>query len=140
MKYRDCKTYVRNDEGELESVTNIIYNGDTTIVFGECAPDQNVIRRVYDLGEKLTKIDNPIYMYRCTKGVARLAPGDTYDKNIGIKIASRKAELKGRTSVIKTYKSLISELEAVIEDMKQEIEQGENRIAAIKKELGGGAQ
>ena len=114
-----------------------IYNGDTTIVYGMGNLSKSLVNKLYkDLGALYFEMDDfsysaPIYV----KGVTHRDDKDTYDKTMGVKVASRKAELKAR---IKNYNRLVRmnnkllELQQLVED---ELFSESRRIHALQEEL-----
>ncbi len=131
MKYRDQR--VTDKDGNVKK--NIIINGTTTIVFGESETDVQLYNRViqilYDTMSVLTSGTVPVV----TKGVAKLAPGDLYDEKTGIKIASRKAEIKGRLQEYNRLVDALNLVEKVGSLLETEIDNIGNRLQKVVDEL-----
>jgi len=124
MKYRDDKN-------------RIIQNGDTTIVYGKGEPSYEFVRR---FREEINKIifqeDGMDYFSSISvKGVTHKDPKDDYDEALGIKVASRKAELKARNKMFHTLsrvrKKLIELQDLVLDEMTKE----STRVETILLEL-----
>ena len=131
MKYRDQR--VTDKDGNVKK--NIIINGTTTIVFGESETDVQLYKRaiqlLYDTMSVLTTGTVPVV----TKGVAKLAPGDLYDEKTGIKIASRKAEIKGRLQEYNRLVDALNLVEKVGSLLETEINNIGNRLQKVVDEL-----
>ena len=115
----------------------IIFNGDTTIVYGECRLDEALVKKlVKEFGALYFESDGINYTNTLhVRGVAHRDEKDVYDKTIGLKVASRKAELKARVktfkNLYKVYKKLV-ELEQLIDD---ELIKENRRIYQVHEEL-----
>lgn len=124
MKYRDDKN-------------RIIRKDDTTIVYGEGLPSYEFARRFQEGIDKISYLEDgmdylsPIFV----KGVTHKDPKDDYDEALGIKVASRKAELKARNKMFhnlsRVRKKLIELQELVLDEMMHEA----RRVDTILLEL-----
>lgn len=131
MKYRDQR--VTDKDGNVKK--NIIINGTTTIVFGQSETDAQLYNKamqtLYEAMSVLTSGTVPVV----TKGVAKLAPGDIYDEKTGIKIASRKAEIKGRLQEYNRLVDVLNLVEKVGSLLETEINNIGNRLQKVVDEL-----
>ena len=85
MKYRTNKA-------------KVIKNGTTTIVTG--TGDLGMYDNIMKLVAALAVFNGTSVQFPETKGVAKLSPDDVYDEATGLKVATRKAELKARKRAI----------------------------------------
>ena len=124
MKYRDDKD-------------KIIYNGDTTIVYGVGIPTNPLVQKLADEFASLyyetdgLEYSNPIYV----QGVTHKDSKDAYDKTIGVKVASRKAELKARRKMYKRFARVKNKLVELQNLVFEELRDESARIRAIYEEL-----
>ena len=122
MKYRTLKE------------KNII-NGTTTISFGEMRADETDKLAVKIAGNALEDIIWDKYNdYFETKGVSKLAEGDTYNKSTGLKVASIKAEVKAREKAARKYSRAIKALEETVGILKRRSAINEDRLSILNKE------
>ena len=61
------------------------------------------------------------------KGVAKLCPTDNYDANVGIKIASARAEIQGRKFAENALKEYKTELEKQLVSINSDLEKSAGR-------------
>ena len=97
----------------------VITNGTTTIVYGmaEVRPTGKVV----DSMNKATKAMQDLFdSYVVAKGVAKLAPGDTFDAETGRVVASKKAERTSSKVLRKTVTKAIVELENLVNVLKED--------------------
>lgn len=133
MKYRELER-LNKETGEVEK--DIIINGTTTIVFGKGEVDRNLHTAVAVLlCEILTRLSAMECNAPEVKGVAKLSPEDTYDKKTGIKIASRKAELKARVKTYNSYADIINLLDKAYDLLDSEETKIGQRLTKICDEL-----
>ena len=133
MKYMECKR-PNKETGQMEK--DIIINGTTTIVYGKGAADKHLTQeatlKLLTVGKLLGGL---IFHGPEAKGVAKLSPEDTYDKMTGIKIASRKAELKVRIKMHNAYATALNLLKEVADALETEETKIDERISKICDEL-----
>ena len=123
MKYSDIKD-------------KIIYNGDTTIVYGVGKPNKQ-------LAQKLMKEFGALYFEEgcnysdniVVQGVTHCDSDDVYDKTTGLKIASRKAELKARDKMFNNYSKIRNKLMELLNLVEVEMLFESNRCFILEKEL-----
>ena len=124
MKYRDNKD-------------KIVFNGDTTIVYGECFPDETFVKKfMKELGAIYYEEDG--FNYResvSARGVAHKDASDVYDKTTGLKVASRKAELKAREKVFRNYMRIYNKLAELRELIEIQMCNESHRCHFIEQEL-----
>lgn len=133
MKYRELER-VNKETGVLEK--DIIINGTTTIVQGQAYADKNLTNSVTNkLTAAVVAMGSLIFHGPVTKGVAKLHPDDTYDEKTGIKIASRKAELKAAIKMHNTYADVIKLLNDCLDELDAEQTKIDERLERVCKEL-----
>jgi len=111
-----------------------IRNGTTTIVTGE--GDMGSIQpAIYELVAALSAFNSSKSLWPVTKGVAKLAPGDTYDANTGVKVATRKAELKARKKAVRSCINVLGALTKFHATVAKELDDNVTRCGALKTEL-----
>ena len=115
---------------------NIIQNGTTTVVYGETHMDVNKCNQItLKLADTAGILGSIAYDKIVTRGVSKLHPDDKYDEKTGVKIASRKAELKGR---IKYYNKLADAYDLLAEALDlldAEMSKEEQRLSVVVSDL-----
>lgn len=109
-----------------------IINGTTTVSFGEMKVDdfdRMATNAILNTAEEL------LYGSIESKGVAKLADGDTYDKNTGLKVASIKAELKAREKADKRYRKMWQQLDEALGILERRGHQNMVRMSVLAQEL-----
>ena len=121
MKYRDVKE-------------RTIINGTTTIVTGVAQVNADVHTKAT---EKLLKAIDILMTNTSavTKGVAKVHPDDVYEKTTGLKVASKKAELKGRTALYNKYVDVINLIGEVSDLLEGELDKCGARMDALATQL-----
>lgn len=111
-----------------------IKNGTTTIVTGQ--GDMSSIQpAIYELVAALAEFNSDEILWPVTEGVAKLAPGDEYDADTGVKVATRKAELKARKRAVKGCVNVLGALAKFRATVSKELDDNINRCGKIKTEL-----
>lgn len=111
-----------------------IKNGTTTIVTGQ--GDMSSIQpAIYELVAALAEFNSDEILWPVTKGVAKLAPGDEYDADTGVKVATRKAELKARKRAVKGCVNVLGALAKFRATVSKELDDNINRCGQLKTEL-----
>ena len=109
----------------------VIKNGTTTIITGGgdlCHLNADTLKLAAALGN----------FYGITvesKGVAKLSPEDTYDANTGLKVATRKAEVKARKKVIKNCIDILAAVAQFQYAVAAELDANVNRLSVVNDEL-----
>ena len=133
MKYRELER-VNKETGVVEK--DIIINGTTTIVQGRAYADKHLTNTVANkLTQAVAIMGALVFHGPITKGVAKLHPDDTYDEKTGIKIASRKAELKAAIKMHNAYADVIKLLSDCIEALDNEETKINERLEKVCNEL-----
>lgn len=117
---------------------NIIQNGTTTVVYGETHMDENKsVALTVKLGRVAGMLGKISYDKIVTRGVSKLHPADKYDEKTGVKIASRKAELKGRIKYYNKLADAYDLLAEVLDSLETEMSNEEKRLEVVTKDLNG---
>ena len=128
-KYKEEKKYTSDGR----AVKNVIKNGTTTVVYGQVQVDDNLKERVYkSLNLACILVASNV---ESTKGVAKCQPGDKYDENVGVTVASRKAEVKARGKYLNALSKAEKLLEEALAEIRAERENTANRVAKVSEEL-----
>ena len=124
MKYTDDKD-------------KIIYNGDTTVVYGTGILANPLVQKLNkDFGSLYFESDGlvfsePVYV----QGVTHRDASDSYDRTMGVKVASRKAELKARIKMRRRMMKILNKMKELQELLEDEERQEFRRILALQEEL-----
>lgn len=111
---------------------NVIKNGTTTIVTGE-GDMAEIYTATLKLMTELSELS--VELRPETKGVAKLSPGDTYDEGLGIKIATRKAEIKARKKAIRVCNKSLELVQQFRNTIAKELDANINRVITVSREL-----
>lgn len=109
----------------------VIKNGTTTIVTGGgdlCHLNADTLKLAAALGNFYgTTVES--------KGVAKLSPEDTYDESTGLKVATRKAEIKARRKAIKLCIEALTAANKFRDAIAKELGENVKRVNAVHAEL-----
>ena len=111
-----------------------IKNGTTTIVTGQ-GDASSIQPAIYELVAALAAFNSVDSLCPSTKGVSKLAPGDTYDAATGVKVATRKAELKARKKFARSCINVMGAITKFHATVAKELNDNVTRMAAVKSEL-----
>ena len=124
VKYRTLKTIV---------------NGTTTVEIGQSFISNEDVRATDKLLSDLCEFElarkDGFFNTIEGKGVAKVHPDDTYNKETGLKVASNKAEINARNKANTMYLKLIKSLEEFKATLEKGINENNLKLNAAKKRL-----